>query len=230
MVEGGGKEGFSGISRLAFRNAGGDRDWFFTEFLVDGHQRGVVVKQYRHEDRVLEWELRAEESYYEDGSWTFLRGVLTGFDPDSRLPAGVPEVFEQRFMPTLNELPSDILNSLRPTAELGVGAMRRMLDYHRNLPARTRQLFRTTVWHRLASPLACVLAALLGVGLGAAPARQGRAFLGFALAIGLMIAYYVTSQMAVVLGENGMLPPFVAGAVPTLLFLAIGGVQVFRNR
>ena len=65
----------------------------------------------------------------------------------------------------MTETPAEILNSLRPAGELSTADMRRRLAYYRDLPKATRDVYLTTIWHRLTFPMAALVAALLGVAL-----------------------------------------------------------------
>lgn len=212
---------------LAFRNADGNRDWFFEEFSGSGAQKGVLVKQFTPNRGALLWEIRAREARRQDNAWTFLDGVWTEYGRDA-LPVRQKR-FAHRTVPELTETPREILNSLRPAEQLSASQMLRMLRYHRNLPATTRDVYATALWYRLAFPFSCVIGALLGVGLSAAPERGG-AMRGFVTAIGIMILYYVTAQLSVLFGKNGFLPPVVAAVLPTFVFGAWGCREMARRR
>ncbi len=212
---------------LAFRNAAGDRDWFFEQFSVAGVQKGVLVKQFSAGRRSLEWEIRAREARWQNGKWTFMDGQWTRYDKEA-LPSRQIR-FTRRTFDELTETPREILNSLRPAEQLSASQMLRILRYHRNLPKTTRDVYRTALWYRLAFPFSCIIGALLGVGLSASPERGG-ALRGFVTAVGIMILYYVVAQLSVLFGKHGFLPPIVAAVLPTLLFGVWGWRAMMRNR
>jgi len=134
---------------LAFRNADGDRDWFFEAFSVEGVQKGVLIKQFTPNRGALLWELRAREARRTDNAWTFLNGTWTDYGGDS-LPVRQKR-FVRRTVPELTETPGEILNSLRPAEQLSASQMLRILRYHRNLPDTTRNVYATSLWYRLTS-------------------------------------------------------------------------------
>jgi lipopolysaccharide export LptBFGC system permease protein LptF len=71
--------------------------------------------------------------------------------------------------------------------------------------------------------------ALLGVGLSIT--REGSSALrGFAMAVGIMVVYYLVGQMSVVAGKHGILPPVAAGCLPTFFFLGWGVWELHRKR
>ena len=219
----------SARSTLAFRNAAGDRDWFFESFSVHGPQEGVLIKQFSAGERVLVWELRARRASFGDGQWVFTDGIVIRYDEEGRLPTGPGEPFTSRVEPTLAETPDEILNSLRPPEELSTAQIRRLLAYHRSLAKSSRDVLRTTLWFRLAFPFSCVIAALLGVSL-CVTRERGSSLLGFATAIGLMVLYHVVCQLFVLLGKTGVVPPMLAGVLPTAAFAGWGCWTMHRRR
>ena len=132
-------------------------------------------------------------------------------------------------LPELGETPTRIVNQLRPVDELSVARMREILRANPDMPERLRARLRSTVWYRFAYSLASLVGALFGTALCICRERGG-GLRGFALATGLMGLYYVFSQIFLVLGQQGHLPSFVAGAVPTLLFLCLGFWQMHAKR
>ena len=217
-----------GRGRLAYRNVRGSRDWFFECFSRDGVQQGVLVKQFR-DDGSIHWELRAARAAYEEGRWVFNQGTMTQFDEQGRLPQGPQREFARYAASELTESPGQILNSLKPAEELSVSEIVRLIRDNACLPRSTRNVFYTTLWHRLSFPFSCLVAALLGVSLSVA--REGSSALrGFAMAVGIMVFYYLVGQFFLVLGKNGAIPSLVAGLLPTLCFAAWGGCELYRRR
>ncbi|MCK5802801.1 MAG: LptF/LptG family permease [Lentisphaeria bacterium] len=215
-------------TQLAFSNPDAHRDWFFESFHREGRQSGVLVKQFRP-DNTTEWELRAAWAIHANGSWAFHNGLLSRFDPEGRLPIGEDEVFEIRRMPDLDETPLRILNQLRPVDELSVARMLRVMEMNPSMPPRARSTLVATIWFRLTFPLSCLIGALLGVGMTIRHERTG-VLGGFALAVGLMVVYYVASHVFLMLGRNGYVPCPVGGALPTLLFLVYSAWGMYRKR
>jgi lipopolysaccharide export system permease protein len=80
---------------------------------------------------------------------------------------------------------------------------------------------------RVALPFASFIFALVGAPLGVRPQRSGGKGVGFALAIGIIFAYWVSFQFGLLLGNSGALPPFVAVALPNLAGLV---AAVYLNR
>lgn len=219
------------LVRLAYRNAEARRDWFFESVDVAGEQRGVHIKQFRN-DMGIAWELRAESARYRHGVWTFTKASRLRYDADGRLPADADQAAAPTpslVLPELDETPKQMMRSLKPAEELSVRDMLRMLRDPRGLPASTRDVFWTAVWYRCCFSLACLLAALLGISLSVGP-HGGSRLRGFSMAIGVLVLYIVVGHLFVVLGRNGLLPAPLAGGLPTLVFAAWGGRELYRKR
>ncbi len=76
---------------------------------------------------------------------------------------------------------------------------------------------------RYAIPFTCIVFALIGVPLGIQPHRSGRSY-GFILSILILLAYYVSLTASEILAVRKMIPAFLAGWIPNLLF---GGLGVY---
>lgn len=214
---------------LVYRNAPGRRDWFFESFATDGKHGRVFIKQFTSADKVA-WELRAATARYEDGAWVFGDCELTPFDQDSQLPIeGDVQHLATYRLPELDETPDRILNHVRPAENLAIQAVLATLRANPDLPDHVRRALLSTVWFRVSFSLACLVAALFGVALSITRER-GSAMRGFAFALGLMAAFYVTSQLGLTLARRGYVPPLAGSCLPTAAFLVAGGVIMYRRR
>jgi lipopolysaccharide export system permease protein len=74
---------------------------------------------------------------------------------------------------------------------------------------------------RFALPAACLVFALAGVPLGMQNRRSGKAG-GFALALGVIICYFILLSAGKSLGQQGVISPLLAGWLPNLVFLVLG--------
>jgi lipopolysaccharide export system permease protein len=69
---------------------------------------------------------------------------------------------------------------------------------------------------RLALPFSCLLLGLVGAPLGALFRQSGR-MAGITVGLGVFLAYYIALSAGKGLGENGLIPPFLAVWLPNLL-------------
>lgn len=213
---------------LAYRNRAEVRDWFFEAFAHEGTQKGVSVKQHNPVKPGMLWEIRAEEADFVDGCWVFRSGTKWHYGADGMLPES-EERFDRLVVPSLTEPPSEIFNDLRPLRELSALDILRILNKNPDLPEATTNPLNATFWYRLTFPLSVVVASLYGVGLSVRPQRSG-AFRGFAVALAMMAAYYVVTQLAVLVGKYGFIPGWSASVVPNLFFLGHGVAVVYTRR
>jgi len=76
--------------------------------------------------------------------------------------------------------------------------------------------------HRLhALPFACIVFALIGVPLGIQPRRSAKSY-GFVFSILIILAYYVSLIAFGMLAVRKMIPSFLAGWLPTMMFGSLG--------
>ena len=76
--------------------------------------------------------------------------------------------------------------------------------------------------HRLyAIPFACIVFGLIGVPLGIQPRRSGRSY-GFVFCILIILAYYVSLIAFGMLAVRKMIPAFLAGWFPNMIFGSLG--------
>ena len=103
--------------------------------------------------------------------------------------------------------------------ELSMAALRAERDHAP--PGPRRNLLTVEILQRIILPFAPLLFALIGVPLGIQSNRSGRGA-GFAIGLGIFLAYYVLLSLAKTIGTEGVLPPVLALWLPNLLFLAGG--------
>jgi lipopolysaccharide export system permease protein len=214
--------------QLAFRNRAQNRDWLFERFSRTGEQQGILIKQFRP-DRSLEWVLRARHGIYQNKTWSFRDVALTHFTNGSPLPDAVTSRHDTYADPTLNESPAEIIQTLQPAESLSVLQLYRLLRQDPNLPRAMRDIYLTTLWYRLAFPFSCLMAAILGIAFSITEERRG-ALSGFAKALGMMMLYYGASQLFLLLGKTGRLPPLIGGTLPLLALSAWGAIRLHRKQ
>jgi lipopolysaccharide export system permease protein len=214
---------------LVYRNAPGRRDWFIEAFAPDGKHRGVFIKQFTAENAVA-WELRAATASYTDGAWVFEDCEVTPFDPETQLPVeGGARHYDSHRLPELDETPERILNHVQPTDHLSIRGMLATLRANPDLPEPVKRSFRSTICFRISFSLACLVGALFGIALSLTRERSS-AMRGFAFAVGLMVAFYVASQLGLTLALRGRVSPLAGACLPTAAFLVAGVVIMYRRR
>jgi lipopolysaccharide export system permease protein len=80
---------------------------------------------------------------------------------------------------------------------------------------------------RFSLPFACFAFALVGVPLGIQNQRSGKAA-GFAISIGLILAYYIILSIGKTMGQQGLVSPVIAVWTPDVIFMLLG-IYLFRK-
>jgi lipopolysaccharide export system permease protein len=82
---------------------------------------------------------------------------------------------------------------------------------------------------RLATPFACLIVTLIGVPVGAHTGRRG-AFAGIMVAVSLFFLFYILMLAGQALGKQELLPAWLGGWLPVILFGAASPLFIFRMR
>jgi lipopolysaccharide export system permease protein len=80
---------------------------------------------------------------------------------------------------------------------------------------------------RYAIPFACIVFGLIGVPLGIQPRRSARSY-GFILTILIILGYYMSLTASEILAIRKIIPPFLAGWMPNLLFTVLGAYLLVK--
>ena len=213
---------------LTFTSPDQRRSWLFEIFEGEREYRGVILKLKRP-NGTLDTMLTAERvSYDPESGWTFYNVLKRGYSSDGLLPKKPEQVAEVK-VEGITETPGDILNSIKDTEELPIWAIWRILQKTRNMPESVRQNFLTVLCYRLTFPLACFLAAFLGIPLATRNERSG-ILLAVIVAVVIIVAYIAISQVFMILGRRGAMNPYIAGAAPTIAFIIYGYWRVLWQR
>lgn len=189
----------------------------------------VKVNQER-QDGSLAIEYAASRAEYLDGRWWFY-GLQQRAYNELGDPLGpiTPPIEIPQEMAEFGETPLDFVSELQKTDFLSSFDMMRYLDSRPDMkgPSRTRR--EVDIWSRLAMPWSCMVMILLSLPATAGGVRRP-ALRSVAFGLGALFLFYVLLQGGIILGKVGVLTPWVAGWLPNITFLAIGGVLTWRLR
>ncbi len=214
---------------LAYRNRHDHRAWFFGNFSREGPCREISITQFRP-DGTTAWELYADEAVYGDDGWVMKSAVRRWFDNDGYLPVGDVENSEILPMPALGENPKTFvfLFSLRPMEQLSALKIRRILATQNDaLSESTRATMESFLFFYACSPLACVIAVLLGVPLSITHERHA-SLANFVKGFAIMATYYLLQQACLIMGKSQVIPSYAVGFVPFVAALAVGIREIRR--
>ena len=181
-----------------------------------------------------EYEFTAGSAVYRNGEWLFRDVRLERFEPGNRPHAG--GVLEYRgdemYRPGFTEPPevfmrdtSELLEEFMTAREIRA-RLKRAGDRMR--PS-LRQRLRTEFHSRLARPLACFIATLLGIPFGFQTARKGF-FVGIVVCLASYFGYFALYLVMIYMGKGGAVPPMVGGWVPNLVYVSLGLFLFSRMR
>ena len=216
------------LNWLSYTSGDRSRTWLFNKFSSEGIQNNVSLKKYRY-DKTQLWMLTAETARHSEAGWLFRNVTFTEYDESGVLP------LKDQKMDTYElssedcpETVEDILNSTKPADDLPSGVLWKMIkDSAGSLSEKMQATYKTIFFFRLSFPWSCLLAVLLGIPLAAKSQRKG-IFGSIIAAIGLIILYQFSSQFCVLLGKEGVLPAFIAGAGPTILAISFALYKLVR--
>jgi lipopolysaccharide export LptBFGC system permease protein LptF len=176
----------------------------------------------------------ADRGWYQDGAWFFTNVQERVFSS-----AAFPEMNSTNFhRASFTETPEEIESEIKISAiksndfrdmNRAQLSIREILNY-KNLHAETiSPMLETKLHARLAAPLTCLVVVLIALPFGAATGRRN-VFVGVASSIVICFAYFVLMQLAVAIGTNGSVPPWIAAWSPNLLFGLVGIGLTWRVR
>lgn len=222
------------VGQCIYLNPDKSRQWIIKGFDVKRPDRltEVEVKQETPDGKRVSV-ITAHKAKYLDGQWWFHNPQIQRFgDNDNPLgdtqPLGatagsVVEMLE------LNERPASFVSTMRPWAYLNVREMHLYLKTSPHISKRTRVEKLYSLHSLIAMPWACFIVILFAIPAGARTGRQGMLTAVFS-AIGLLASFYALSQVGLVVGSTGMVPPWVGAWLSNVTFCIIGLVMMARIR
>lgn len=115
----------------------------------------------------------------------------------------------------------------RPNRELYLGELRERIRQGRATEQGPSVKTLIDLQKRFALPAVVFVFALIGVPLGLQKVRSAKTS-GFGIAIGVLLAYYILTQMIEMMSENGVISPFL-GAWGANIILGIFGIYIFNK-
>lgn len=176
----------------------------------------------------------------EKHNWYFKEGNFVSFDRkdeyDTSASRGTSAVhddityqaltFDEKMIPEPIE---DIHNAVQEKDDLSTAVILDLVRRNPNMPDRVKCIYMTLFFYRISFPWACLIAVFLGIPLATKNERTG-SMMAIISAVAIIVAYIVIAQVFMIFGKGGFIPPFIAGTLPTLGFIAYGVWRVFFDR
>lgn len=220
-------------SMLQYRSKDKLRDWLFKNFDSKGVQKNIILKKYRQgpdSRKYLEWDIRAEEaSFIPDVGWEFRKVTRTPYSQTLFIPGSSEKLPSVRIpLSEMSETPQEIMNAVKPPEDLPSWTIYGILRDNGNMAPTLRNIYSTILYYRLAFPWSCFLGVFLGLPLAARNERAG-VFLSIVTAVIAIVVFQILTQVFMVLGKQGVVPPLIAGLAPTAAFMIYGWFFVIRR-
>ena len=220
-------------SMLQYRSTDKGRDWLLQNFNKDGVWENVILKKFKTEQidgkvhREMEWELIAEKAkYFRNRGWIFYNVKQTKYVPFAS-PSKVMD--ELRYTKdVIPETEIQIQNAIKPPEDLSSADLIGILKNNKNMAKSLKNMYETLLYYRLTFPFVCLLCVCLGLPLSAKNERAG-IFLSIITAVAAIVIFQLLSQLFLLLGQHGFIPPLVGGVGPMFIFLLYSYFGVIRK-
>lgn len=171
---------------------------------------------------------QAGKALWLDGRWWFMDVTVQAYKANGDL-AGPPEMILQKEMRDLRETPRTFMAEIKDTQYLSASEMRRYLRAQKDISGSTRARLMVDMHSRIAAPFTCLIVTLIGVPIGAHTGRRG-AFAGIMAAMSLFFVFYILQLTGQALGKQELIPVWLGGWLPVILFGAASPLFIHRMR
>lgn len=200
------------------------RDWTIDKLSKKGTSERVTVRQFRADGSTDFLIVAQRASFSEGNGWIFEDGYIQHYNQDGTVKGEVFEHIRKDFTESPQTIATYSVNwSIMNLKELA-NVLKDDIIASQNILLQIRTVF----WHKIFFPLASIVAALFGVALTISTDRVG-GMKGFACSVAIVVLYYVAGQFFLQFAQRGWLPPFVGGAMPSLLFLIAGICTMWKK-
>ena len=187
----------------------------------------IKIKQERPDGTTAE-EIVAAKAEWINGQWWFFGMTVQPYDLNGNPKGSRPrEAGAAKPMGSLTEQPSDFVNEVTPAEFLTSLDMARFIASHKDLSRERLAQKRFELHSRLAMPWACLIVTLFGIPAGASSGRQS-ALTGIFLAMGFFFGFYALIQVGILVGNRGVVAPWLGAWLSNIVFLAAGMLMMFR--
>ena len=221
------------VYNLGFDNRKNRRLWFMNRF-SERAWLGLGVNVFtRGEDGRELGRLSANVAYFDDTQehWVFLNGRELILDPEADDPydpdALRTTTFEEKVFEDFHEDPDLMLALHKDPNELSIFELRRIIETvppEENPAVHAYQMQYHTL---LAGPFSCLVVVGIAVPFAAFGVRKNP-MIGILICIGCLLAFYLLTVIATIIGEQGLLPAYVAAWIPNGTLFG-GIIWLFRK-
>ncbi len=198
---------------------------FFAEKFDGQHLKTLTVLEWLEErlNRIVVSDSATWNKQEE--TWDFFNGTIYQLAPDASYKESHP--FEHRQLP-LTKAAFEFALQGRDPYEMNLIQARQYMKILKMMgDDKKLRTFQVRIQQKLAFPFICVVFGVIGSALGSAPQQMSRAT-GFGLSVVIIFSYYLLGFLIGSLGLMGLISPILAGWLPNILGLAMGGWFLYR--
>lgn len=178
------------------------------------------IQLFRFDDRFrIVTRVDADRAFYRDGTWVGEHVVIRRFIPENGELSGMEHLARSPI--PFDKSPSDFQSARQRNEELSFRELRRLT---RRLQEEGYDAVRDRVdlQSRLATPLASLVMAFLGIPFALKKGRGSSLAMGIAVAVTIGLAYHISQSLLMAFGYSSVLPPAVAAWAAHVLFVLLG--------
>ncbi|MBV9463465.1 MAG: LptF/LptG family permease [Verrucomicrobiae bacterium] len=216
------------IRNVFYKSLQAPRSWYIEQLDLDhGTAQNIDLVQSDGHGHDL-WKYVAQTGFYRQGHWTLRDVIVYNLQKraDDPLSAHAEDTVE---MKECQEDPQRFQASPVKPKRMTSRDLLLALELDKEMPKHRRAQYWTEIQSRFAFPFSNLIVILIGMPFGVTPQRRS-AFLAITNALLIFVAYQLTSQFFVVLGNHGQIPPSLAVWLPNALFAALGIWLIKRVR
>lgn len=208
-----------------------DQGWVYAIRSLDIASRTLRELVFEREGTGAEYPtlvIRADSATWQDstGAWRLWNG-------ESRVLVGASDrqttfAFTSMELAALTQGPDDLLAESKAPKAMRYAELGRYIDAMHRAGNATGKL-EVHRAQRLALPAACLVIALFGAPLAMAAPRSGSAF-GIGVSLAATVVYLLLAQIAIAMGDSGLVTPTLLAWLPNAVFLLAALVLLDRVR
>lgn len=201
--------------------------WMIGRIDTRDHSMYSIELIIQREDGSDAEKIQAEKAMWMDGRWWFAGITVQHYRANGDL-LGAPEMISHREMRELHETPATFMAEIKDPQFLSSQEMITYLNT-KEITGNTRTRMKVDLHARMSTPLICIIVTLLGVPVGTHTGRRG-ALAGIMTAMGFFFGFYLLQLVAQSLGKQELIPAWLGGWLPVLVYFIIGPVLIYRMR
>jgi len=168
----------------------------------------------------------AKGAEFTDKGWKLKDGTVTVFSPDDPFPRS--EKFIEKEL-QIAETPKDFQEIEKEVDGLRLKELNQYIKKVKSAGADTKS-YEVNFHSRISLSFIPIVMCVLGVPFSTRSRREGNASAGLLLCLVVTFFYWIFYSIGLSLGTNGALPPWLAAWLPSMIFAALAGVLIARQR